>query len=122
MAASGTAARCSWTPASSTTRRRPAPDPAPQPSGSFSDGTFSSGRFNPVNGGITGTANPGVYAGETAGTLVMQVPLADVATRRRGLPDQHAGRFPWDALRRGPHHLGTGESEVLGPDARALGR
>ena len=75
-----------------------------------------------MNGGITGTANPGVYAGETAGTLVMQVPLADVATRRRGLPDQHAGRFPWDALRRGPHHLATGESYVLRPDERALGR
>jgi hypothetical protein len=44
---------------------------------SFSDGTFSSGRFNPVNT-ITGTASAGVYAGGTAGTLVMQVPLADV--------------------------------------------
>lgn len=51
---------------------------------SFSDGTFSGGRFNPVNGGITGTANPGVYAGGTAGTLEMQVPLADVGNPPAG--------------------------------------
>jgi subtilase family serine protease len=50
---------------------------------SFSDGTFSSGKFNPGNT-ITGTANAGVYAGGTAGTLVMQVPLADVGNPPAG--------------------------------------
>jgi subtilase family serine protease len=45
----------------------------------FSDGTFTGGRFSPnSSAGITGTANTGPYTGGTAGTLVMNVPLADV--------------------------------------------
>jgi hypothetical protein len=37
------------------------------------------GKFSPnSNAGITGTANTGPYTGGTPGTLVMNVPLADV--------------------------------------------
>ena len=50
---------------------------------SFSDGTVSGGKFNPVSG-ISGTANTGAYAGGTAGTLVMTVPLADVGNPPAG--------------------------------------
>ena len=50
----------------------------------FSDGTFSGGKFNPVNTAITGTANPGAYGGGTAGTLVIEVPLADVGNPPTG--------------------------------------
>ncbi|MGH7763547.1 MAG: S53 family peptidase, partial [Candidatus Dormibacteraceae bacterium] len=49
----------------------------------FSQGTFSGGRFNSANV-ITGTANPGVYTGGTAGTLVFQVPLAGVGNPPAG--------------------------------------
>lgn len=69
----------------------------------FSDGTFSGGKFNPVNGNVAGTANPGVYAGATAGTLVMQVPLADVGNPPAGasltgtLADTH-GSFTVDGV------------------------
>ncbi|TMC47893.1 MAG: hypothetical protein E6J14_14235 [Chloroflexi bacterium] len=43
----------------------------------FSDGTFSGGTFNSTNA-INGSVNPGAYTGGQAGTLVMDVPLADV--------------------------------------------
>jgi hypothetical protein len=58
----------------------------------FSDGTYSAGNFHPVNSSVTGTANPGVYAGGTAGTLVMDVPLADSGNAPAGaaLTDTHA--------------------------------
>jgi subtilase family serine protease len=49
----------------------------------FSDGTYSGGKFNVTNA-INGTANPGAYTGGQAGTLVMDVPLADVGTPAAG--------------------------------------
>jgi hypothetical protein len=50
----------------------------------FSDGTYSAGQFNTVNSNVTGTATPGVYEGGSAGTLVMNVPLADVGNPAAG--------------------------------------
>jgi len=51
---------------------------------SFSDGTFSGGKFNPVNGAVAGSANTGPYAGGVPGTLVMNVPLTDVGNPPAG--------------------------------------
>jgi hypothetical protein len=52
----------------------------------FSDGTYSKGNFNPLHA-ISGTANYGLYApGGTAGTLVMNVPLADIGSPPSGSP------------------------------------
>ena len=50
----------------------------------FTDGTHTT-NFNVVNT-ITGTANPGPYAGGSSGTLVMNVPLADVGNPPAGAP------------------------------------
>ena len=49
----------------------------------FTDGIYSGNRFTSAKT-ITGTANPGLYSGGTAGTLVMNVPLADVGNPPAG--------------------------------------
>ncbi len=48
----------------------------------FTDGTYTTG-FNTVSS-ITGTATPGAYTGGQAGTIVMNVPLADVGSPPAG--------------------------------------
>jgi hypothetical protein len=86
----------------------------------FTDGTYTT-NFNVVNT-ITGTANPGPYSGGTSGTLVMNVPLADVGNPPAGasltntFADTHASLIAvyWTApVDRGPNR-GYGATWTVG--------